>query len=77
MVLKFGPDDYRMWAYGREVNFGSDYSVFGRSGYFTSADGIRWKAVQGLVALCRLPVLKVHEDFLPVEYAYQAEDGNE
>ena len=40
-VIRFGPTDWRMWAYGREANFSSLYPnfSFGRSGYFVSSDG--------------------------------------
>lgn len=50
VVLKVSAQDYRMWAYGRELNFSMQYnqSTFGRSGYFTSADGLHWKPVSGM-----------------------------
>lgn len=47
VVLKFGPEDYRMWAYGFEFGFPGDGAPFGRTGYFTSKDGINWVPFQG------------------------------
>jgi hypothetical protein len=40
-VIRFGPNDWRMWAYGREANFSALYHhfSFGRSGHFVSSDG--------------------------------------
>ena len=49
VVLRISAQDYRMWTYGRELNF-SQYkdSAFGRSGYFTSMDGLHWTSVSGM-----------------------------
>ncbi|KAL3141801.1 hypothetical protein ABBQ32_004475 [Trebouxia sp. C0010 RCD-2024] len=49
VVFRVSARDYRMWAYGRELNFSSQYanSSFGRSGYFTSLDGLHWNPVPG------------------------------
>lgn len=47
VILKFGPEDYRMWAYGNEYGFGVEGSNLGRIGYFTSKDGINWKSFEG------------------------------
>lgn len=37
-----------MWAYGREAGFDQAYGSwsFGRSGYFVSKDGARWRAAR-------------------------------
>ncbi|KAI8462898.1 MAG: hypothetical protein J3K34DRAFT_462708 [Monoraphidium minutum] len=49
VVIRFAPDDWRMWAYGREVDFSPLYPnwSFGRSGYFVSSDGVHWEPVAG------------------------------
>eukprot|EP00878_Enallax_costatus_P018572 GHUV01019558.1.p1 GENE.GHUV01019558.1~~GHUV01019558.1.p1 ORF type:complete len:414 (+),score=54.32 GHUV01019558.1:1205-2446(+) len=48
VVLQLGPQDYRMWAYGREAGYqGSPAVSFGRTGYFTSKDGVQWTPVKG------------------------------
>ena len=49
VVLRVSAQDYRMWTYGRELNF-PQYkgSIFGRSGYFVSMDGLHWKSVSGI-----------------------------
>lgn len=50
VVFRVSAQDYRMWAYGRELNFSSQYtnSSFGRSGYFTSVDGVHWRSMPGM-----------------------------
>lgn len=49
VVFRVSAQDYRMWAYGRELTFSPQYSsVYGRSGYFTSTDGVHWKSVAGM-----------------------------
>jgi hypothetical protein len=55
-VIRFGPNDYRMWAYGREANFSALYHhfSFGRSGHFVSSDGGRGRVARtGSRALVR------------------------
>ena len=49
VVLRVSAQDYRMWTYGRELNF-PQYkgSIFGRSGYFVSKDGLHWNSVSGM-----------------------------
>ena len=53
VVLRVSAQDYRMWTYGRETNF-SQYkeTIFGRSGYFTSMDGLHWNSVSGMHLTC-------------------------